>query len=115
MVPYRQMKCAKIIVGSLMLYLSLVRYITSFLSFILVYYVNVSVNHVNHQHNKHILRWISILFAKRLLVNKSVFYMFHRVAIFAYIFTKGLPLVLLEDFCENLSAWKPPTLPEGVC
>ncbi|XP_062103153.1 uncharacterized mitochondrial protein AtMg00810-like [Humulus lupulus] len=84
----------------------------------LVYCDNVSVIHlsgnpVQHQRTKHIE--IDIHFVRKKVARGQV-HVLHVPSRYqiANIFTKGLPLVLFQDFRDSLSVQEPPTLTAGV-
>ncbi|GJR53906.1 ribonuclease H-like domain-containing protein [Tanacetum coccineum] len=85
----------------------------------LVYCDNVSAvylssNLVQHQQTKHIE--IDIYFVRDLVAvgEVRVLHVPSRYQ-FAYIFTKGLPSALFEEFRSSLSVWCPPTSTAGEC
>ncbi|XP_019105490.2 uncharacterized mitochondrial protein AtMg00810-like [Beta vulgaris subsp. vulgaris] len=85
----------------------------------LVYCDNVSAiylsgNPVHHQRTKHIEMGIHFVREKVARGQVRVLHVPSRYQI-ADIFTKGLPLVLFEDFRNSLSVCKPPASSEGVC
>ncbi|XP_060202579.1 uncharacterized mitochondrial protein AtMg00810-like [Lycium barbarum] len=85
----------------------------------LVYCDNVSAiylsdNPVQHQRTKHIEMDIHFVREQVARGHVRVLHVPSRYQI-ADIFTKGLPLVLFEDFCDSLSVRKPPTSTAGVC
>ena len=85
----------------------------------LVYCDNVSAiylsgNPVNHQRTKHIEMDIHFVREKVARGDVRVLHVPSRHQI-ADIFTKGLPLVLFEDFRDSLSVRKPPVLTAGEC
>ena len=84
----------------------------------LVYCDNVSAiclagNLVHHQHTKHIE--MDIHFVREYVAHGPISVL-HVPPLYhiAEIFTKGLPLVLFEDFRDNLSIRRPPSSTEGV-
>ena len=84
----------------------------------MVYCDNVSViylagNPVQHQHTKHIEMDIHFVREKVARGQIRVLHVPSRYQI-ADIFTKGLPLVLFEDFRDNLSVRRPPASTAGV-
>ncbi|XP_048501601.1 uncharacterized mitochondrial protein AtMg00810-like [Beta vulgaris subsp. vulgaris] len=85
----------------------------------LVYCDNVSAiylsgNPVNHQRTKHIELDIHFVREKVTRGQVRVLHVPSRHQL-ADIFTKGLPLVLFEDFRDNLSIRRPPDSIAGVC
>ena len=85
----------------------------------LVYCDNVSAiylsgNPVQHLRTKHIEMDIHIVREKVAHSQVRVLHVPSRYQI-VDIFTKGIPLVLLEEFWENLSVRKPPASIVGVC
>ena len=85
----------------------------------LVYCDNVSAiylagNPVQHQRTKHIEMDIHFVREKVARGQVRVLHVLSRYQI-ADIFTKGLPLVLFEDFRDSLSVRRPPTSTAGVC
>ena len=85
----------------------------------LVYYDNasaiyLSTNLVQHQRTKHIEMDIHFVREKVARGEVQVLHVSSRYHI-AYIFTKGIPLVLFEDFRNTLSVQQPPALTVGVC
>jgi len=85
----------------------------------LVYCDNVSAiylagNPVQHQRTKHIEMDIHFVREKVAHGQVRVLHVSSRYQI-ADIFIKGLPLVLFEDFRDNLSVRRPPTSTAGVC
>ena len=100
---------------------SLAGFVTFFLNCIvlLVYCDNVraiylSGNPVQHQRTKHIE--MDIHFVREKVVHGQL-YVLHVPSRYqnADIFTKGLPLILFEDFWDNLSVRPPPASTAGVC
>jgi len=85
----------------------------------LVYCDNVSAiylagNPVQNQHTKHIEMDIHFVREKMARGKVRVLHIPSRYQI-ADIFTKGLPLVLFEDFRDSLSIRRPPASTEGAC
>ena len=85
----------------------------------LVYCDNVSAiylseNPVQHQRTKHIEMYIHFVREKVARGQVRVLHVPSRYQI-VDIFTKGLPLVLFEDFRASLSVHKPPASIVGVC
>ena len=83
----------------------------------LVYCDNVSAiylsrNPVQHQHTKHIEMDIHFVREKVACGDIRVLHVPSRYQI-AYIFTKGLPLVLFQDFRNNLNVRQPPASTAG--
>ncbi|XP_055822041.1 uncharacterized mitochondrial protein AtMg00810-like [Solanum dulcamara] len=71
-------------------------------------------NPVQHQRTKHIEMDIHFIREKVARGQFRVLHVPSRYQI-ADIFTKGLPLVLFEDFWDSLSVRRPPALTTGVC
>lgn len=85
----------------------------------LVYCDNVSAiyltrNPVQHQRTKHIEMDIHFVREKVARGHVRVLHVPSRYQL-ADIFTKGLPLILFEDFRDSLSVQKPPATTAGVC
>ncbi|MCF8701912.1 hypothetical protein L3054_11040 [Corynebacterium sp. MC-10] len=85
----------------------------------LVYCDNVSAiylsgNPVQHQRTKHIEMDIHFVREKVRRGDVRVLHVPSRYQI-ADIFTKGLPRVLFDDFCNSLIVCRPPALTAGVC
>lgn len=85
----------------------------------LVYCDNVSAiyltrNPVQHQRTKHIEMDIHFVREKVARGHVRVLHVPSRYQL-ADIFTKGLPLILFEDFRDSLSVRKPPTTTVEVC
>ena len=85
----------------------------------LVYCDNVSAiylagNLIQHQRTKHIEMDIYFVREKVTRDQVRVLHVPSRYQI-ADIFTKGLPLMLFEDFRDSLSVRRPPTSTVGVC
>ncbi|XP_019434537.1 PREDICTED: uncharacterized protein LOC109341152 [Lupinus angustifolius] len=85
----------------------------------LVYCDNVSAiylsrNPVQHQRTKHVEMDIHFVCEKVARGQVRVLHVPSRYQI-ADIFTKGLPLILFEDFWDSLNVHKPPATTAGVC
>ena len=71
-------------------------------------------NPVQHQRTKHIEMDIHFVREKVARGHVQVLHVPSRYQL-ADIFTKGLPLILFEDFRDSLSVQKPPATTTGVC
>lgn len=71
-------------------------------------------NPVQHQRTKHIEMDIHFVREKVARGHVRVLHVPSRYQL-ADIFTKGLPLILFEDFRDSLSVQKPPATTAGVC